>query len=230
MVNMMRNAHRLVAAGAHDHHVGNRDRALALRDSALDLLARVRPRVALDHHHVLHQHLARFPVHPQDASRFPAVPPGDHLYGVLPFQIDPYRLGRLSFCDCHQITSGASDTIFMNFLSRSSRATGPNTRVPTGSPTSLINTAALESKRMYVPSRRRVSFRIRTITQRTTLPFLIAESGAASFTEAVTTSPSPARRPRSPPRGAMQARRRAPLLSATSRIVRIPIIESSSFT
>ena len=31
----------------------------------------------------------------------------------------------------------------MNFLSRSSRATGPNTRVPTGSPASLISTAAL---------------------------------------------------------------------------------------
>src|ERR1035437_1783013 len=65
---------------------------------------------------------------------------------------------------------------------------------------------------------------MRTITQRTTFPFLIAESGAASFTLAVTTSPSPARRPRSPPRGKMQASLRAPELSATSRIVRIPII------
>src|SRR6266568_6285000 len=65
---------------------------------------------------------------------------------------------------------------------------------------------------------------MRTITQRTTFPFLIAESGAASFTEAVTTSPKPARRPRSPPRGRMQESLRAPLLSATSRIVRIPII------
>src|SRR5436305_7980877 len=112
----------------------------------------------------------------------------------------------------------------MNFLSRNSLATGPKTRVPTGSPTSLINTAALVSKRMYVPSLRRVSLRMRTITQRTTLPFLIAESGAASFTAAVTTSPSPARRPRSPPRGRIQDSLRAPLLSATSRIVRIPII------
>src|ERR1035438_3725252 len=65
---------------------------------------------------------------------------------------------------------------------------------------------------------------MRTITQRTTLPFLMAESGAASFTAAVTTSPSPARRPRSPPRGRMQDSLRAPELSATSRIVRIPII------
>ena len=44
------------------------------------------------------------------------------------------------------------------------------------------------------------------------------------ITAAVTTSPSPARRPRSPPRGRMQESLRAPLLSATSRIVRIPII------
>src|SRR5579871_2800908 len=66
---------------------------------------------------------------------------------------------------------------------------------------------------------------MRTITQRTTLPFLMDESGAASLTEAVMTSPSPARSPRSPPRGAMQESLRAPLLSATSRIVRIPIIK-----
>src|SRR5579863_872604 len=64
------------------------------------------------------------------------------------------------------------------------------------------------------------------MTQRTTLPFLIAESGAASFTAAVTTSPRPALSPRSPPRGRMHASRRAPLLSATSRIVLIPIIRA----
>ena len=38
--------------------------------------------------------------------------------------------------------------IFMNFLSRSSLATGPKTRVPTGSPASLMSTAAFLSKRM----------------------------------------------------------------------------------
>src|SRR5215831_12244139 len=68
---------------------------------------------------------------------------------------------------------------------------------------------------------------MRTITQRTTLPFLIAESGAASFTEAVTTSPNPARSPRSPPRGKMHDNLRAPLLSATSRSVLIPTIVAS---
>src|ERR1700689_2155603 len=62
------------------------------------------------------------------------------------------------------------------------------------------------------------------MTQRTTLPFLIAESGAASFTAAVTTSPSPARSPRSAPRGKTHESLRAPLVSAPSRIVLIPII------
>src|SRR6185436_1812365 len=45
-------------------------------------------------------------------------------------------------------TSGASEIIFMKRRSRSSRATGPNTRVPIGSPWSLMSTAALRSKRM----------------------------------------------------------------------------------
>src|SRR3954453_20454629 len=70
---------------------------------------------------------------------------------------------------------------------------------------------------------------MRTTTQRTNLPFLIAESGAASFTLAVITSPRPARSPRSPPRGRMHCSLRAPLLSATSRIVRIPIMTSSPY-
>ena len=47
-----------------------------------------------------------------------------------------------------QITSGASEMIFMNRFSRSSRATGPKTRVPIGSLLSLISTAALVSNRM----------------------------------------------------------------------------------
>src|SRR6266403_418230 len=118
-------------------------------------------------------------------------------------------------------TSGASETIFVNFFSRSSRATGPNTRVPTGSPASLISTAALSSNRMYVPSLRRRSFRIRTTTAFTTLPFLTWLSGVASFTAAVMTSPRPACNPASPPTGMMQVSLRAPELSATVSQVRI---------
>src|ERR1700739_739017 len=121
-------------------------------------------------------------------------------------------------------TSGASETILVNFFSRSSLATGPNTRVPTGSPVSLINTAALSSNRMYVPSLRRHSLRIRTITHFTTLPSLIWLSGVASFTEAVTMSPRPAFNPESPPMGRMHMSFRAPELSATVSQVRICIM------
>src|SRR4051812_20965038 len=115
-------------------------------------------------------------------------------------------------------TSGANDTIFKNFFSRSSRATGPKTRVPTGSPVSLMSTAAFWSKRIYVPSLRRVSFAARTSTHFTTVPFLAVPSGEASFTEAVKMSPRCAVSPTPPPSGRMTCSLRAPELSATSNI------------
>src|SRR5206468_9379462 len=166
VVHMMGRPHGFIAAGTNQHHVGRRDGALALGDAALDLLAGVGSRVALEHHHVLHQHFAGFAVHPQHAAGLALVAAGNDFDRIFFLEIDSQ----------HQITSGARETIFMNLLSRNSLATGPNTRVPTGSPASLMSTAALESKRMYVPSLRRVSLRMRPITQRTTLPFLIAES------------------------------------------------------
>ena len=49
---------------------------------------------------------------------------------------------------CHHSTSGASETMRMNFLSRSSRPTGPKMRVPRGCCWSLMSTAAFSSKRM----------------------------------------------------------------------------------
>src|SRR5690625_1973370 len=45
-------------------------------------------------------------------------------------------------------TSGASETICIKFFSRSSLATGPKIRVPTGSFSLLIITAAFSSKRI----------------------------------------------------------------------------------
>src|SRR6202161_2965516 len=54
----------------------------------------------------------------------------------------------------HHSTSGASEMIFVWFLARSSRGTGPKMRVPTGSDWLLISTAALRSKRMTEPSAR----------------------------------------------------------------------------
>src|SRR5205823_5481300 len=72
--------------------------------------------------------------------------------------------------------------------------------------------------------------RVRTITARTTrFPCFSTkgESGAASLTEAVITSPSRAYCPADPPRIRIHAILRAPELSATSRMVPIWIIAAS---
>src|SRR5579863_2969264 len=71
---------------------------------------------------------------------------------------------------------------------------------------------------MYVPSRRRCSLRVRTITAFTTVPFFAWPSGAASFTAAVIMSPRPAFNPVEPPSGRIICSLRAPELSATSSI------------
>src|SRR6266850_1245621 len=48
----------------------------------------------------------------------------------------------------HQMTSGAREMILVNCRSRSSRATGPKMRVPTGFSSALYSTTPLRSKRM----------------------------------------------------------------------------------
>src|ERR1700749_3896689 len=53
-------------------------------------------------------------------------------------------------------TSGASETIFMNFSVRSSRVTGPKIRVPIGSSLALSSTAGLPSKLIDAPARGRI--------------------------------------------------------------------------
>src|SRR3546814_19472155 len=77
----------------------------------------------------------------------------------------------------HHSTSGAREMIFMNCLARSSRVTGPKMRVPIGSPWLLINTAALRSKRIAVPSGRRTSLAVRQMTARCRSPFLPDRKG-----------------------------------------------------
>src|SRR6202034_2230653 len=72
----------------------------------------------------------------------------------------------------HHSTSGASEMIFMWFLARSSRGTGPKIRVPTGSICGLIRTAALRSNRMTEPSGRRMSFATRNTNAFITSPIL----------------------------------------------------------
>src|SRR5262249_21903048 len=119
----------------------------------------------------------------------------------------------------HYSTSGASEMIFMWFLARSSRGTGPKIRVPTGSICGLISTAALRSKRMTEPSARLMSLRMRTTTAFITSPFLTRPRGIASFTETTMTSPMVAYFRLEPPSTLMHMTRRAPELSATSRLV-----------
>src|SRR5690606_20575471 len=91
-----------------------------------------------------------------------------------------------------QSTSGASETIFMNFSERSSRVTGPKMRVPIGSCLLFSSTAALPSKRISEPSARRTPLRVRTTTASYTSPFLTLPRGMASLTDTLMMSPMPA--------------------------------------
>src|SRR5260221_9027408 len=116
----------------------------------------------------------------------------------------------------------------MNLRARSSRVTGPKMRVPIGSPCFVMRTAALRSKRMALPSGRRISFAVRTITAWCTSPFLTRPRGIASLTETTMTSPTEAYLRLEPPSTLMHMTRRAPELSATSRLLCIWIIGSGS--
>src|SRR6476620_5920062 len=119
------------------------------------------------------------------------------------------------FAAMAQSTSGASEMIFMNFFSRSSRPTGPKMRVPRGSPSPLRMTAAFSSNLMYEPSCRRRSLVVRTMTALTTSPFFTFPPGIASLTVATMVSPMPAYRRPEPPRTRMHRISLAPVLSAT---------------
>src|SRR5262249_12798136 len=152
-------------------------------DAPLDVLLRVRTRVALDEMDPFDDG-GSLPRHDaQHASLLPAVLARDDEDGVVLPHVRSAHGGPDGPRGRHYSTSGASEMIFMNFFSRSSRATGPNTRVPTGSFASLIRTAAFLSNRMYEPSRRRKALFVRTITALTTCPFFTVPSGVASLTE-----------------------------------------------
>src|SRR5262249_55834847 len=97
-------------------------------------------------------------------------------------------------------------------------------RVPTGSICGVISTAALRSKRMIEPSGRRMSLATRTTTAFITSPFLTRPRGIASLTETTITSPTVAYLRLEPPSTLMHMTRRAPELSATSRLVCIWIM------
>src|SRR5258707_15644623 len=144
----------------------------------------------------------------------------EHLAGAaLVAAVQHDDLVALADLGGHHSTSGASEMIFMWFLARSSRGTGPKIRVPTGSFWLLISTAALRSKRITEPSGRRMSLAVRTTTAFITSPFLTRPRGMASLIETTMMSPTEAYFRFEPPSTLMHMTRRAPELSATSRFV-----------
>src|SRR5690349_10421428 len=161
------------------------------------------------------QHLAVLRHHPGDLAVAALVLAGqdDDLVALLDLRSGHYR------------TSGARLMIFICFLARSSRTTGPKIRVPIGSWLLFTSTAAFESKRMVEPSGRWMSLAVRTITALWTSPFFTRPRGAASLTLTTMMSPTPAKRRLEPPSTLMHWTRLAPLLSATSRLDCIWIID-----
>src|SRR5918998_2965205 len=177
-----------VAHGADEHHVRDRDRAGLLDHAAgLDLrcahparaLHRPRLRVPLDDVQVLDEDAALLRPRLQDAALLATVLAAEHLD-----EIALLHLHR------HQRTSGARETIFMKFFSRSSRATGPKMRVPRGLLWASMITAAFSSNAIDVPSFRPNGFFVRTTTALTTSPFFTVPCGVATLTVPTITSPT----------------------------------------
>src|SRR5881409_2943960 len=130
-------ARRLVAPSADDQHVGQRQRALALDDAPLAQLLR-RALVLLHHVDLLHEHASLLREHAQHLAALAPLAAGDDADGVAATDVNTL----------HQMTSGAREMILVNCRSRSSRATGPKMRVPTGFSSGLISTTAFRSNRM----------------------------------------------------------------------------------
>src|SRR5215471_8198134 len=161
-------------------HVRNVNRAFALGDLALRIVLRF-PKMLLNNPHAFNQNALLRRQHFENFSRRTFEVPRDHFDLVAFFDV--------KFHPAHN-TSGANETIFMKFRSRSSRATGPKMRVPRGFKSLSMITIALLSKRRNEPSSRRIGCRVRTKTARTTSPFFTVPVGLASFTFAVITSPT----------------------------------------
>src|SRR5690606_5157336 len=165
------------------------------------------------------------PSHASDVTGHPRQPASQ---GRPSRREGPVRDGRIP-ARFAQSTSGASEMIFMNFLARSSRATGPKMRVPSGSRSLLIRTAELPSNLMKLPSGRPTPFAVRTITALATSPFFTLLLGRASRMETTMTSPIDAYLRFEPPSTLMQYTLFAPELSATSSTLDIWVIAVSSF-
>src|SRR4029077_9486659 len=180
----------LLAGRADDHHVRDRHRRRLLDAAARNdrraahaarVLDRARALMPDDHVDVLDEDATVLRVRLDDAALLAAVLAFHDLHGVAFAHLQ---------CLCHYKTSGASETIFMKFFSRNSRATGPKMRVPRGLRCASMITAAFSSKAISVPSSRPNGFFVRTTTAFTTSPFLIEPCGAAVLTVAVMMSPT----------------------------------------
>ena len=103
---------------------------------------------ALDHVQPLDVHALLGRLDAQHAPVLPRSLPADHLDAGRRSGSSAWRRLAALRGAGHHSTSGASETIFMKLRSRSSRATGPNTRVPRGLFWSSMITAAFSSKAM----------------------------------------------------------------------------------
>src|ERR1041385_9030708 len=184
------------------------NRTLAFRDLTRRIVLRF-AKVLFDQAHPLDEDALLARQHLQNlTSRTPEVA-RDHLdlVAFLNVMLDPIHN-----------TSGASETIFMKFRSRSSRATGPKIRVPRGFKSLSIITIAFLSKRRSEPSSRRIGCLVRTRTARPPSPSSTVPVGLASYTLAEMTSSIAALCAAPLPITPIIVAMRAPLLSATSNL------------
>src|SRR4030081_3183071 len=135
-MNLETHAGRL-AVLAHDRDVGQVNRRLLRNDAALLGLGLLL--VALDQIDAADQRLVVVGTHLE------------HLAGAaLVAAVQHDDLVALPDLGRHHSTSGASEMIFMWFLARSSRGTGPKMRVPTDSDWLLISTQGTRPQRLNV--------------------------------------------------------------------------------
>src|SRR5690606_11281251 len=208
ILNLEANPIGLAALRVVDRHVGNGDAGFLLNDAALLPDVRVGLGVALHHVHAGDDQLTVL----QDAVDLAAlalVAAGNHDYLIITLQL--LHVASLNLLTCSrprparglpfavrrrtgasptaQSTSGAREMMRMNFSVRSSRVTGPNTRVPIGACWLFSRMAALSSKRISDPSWRRTPLLVRTTSAFSTWPFLTLPRGMASLTVTLITSP-----------------------------------------
>src|SRR6188768_3223866 len=170
-------ARRLAVLRIGDRQVGQVHRGFLGDDAAF--LLRGLLLVALDHVDAAHQRAILGLAHLDHLAAATLVAAGDD-----------HDLVALADFRRHHSTSGASEMIFMWFLARSSRGTGPKMRVPIGSDCLLTITAAFLSKRITEPSLRLMAWLVRTTMACSTSPFFTRPRGIASFTETTILSPT----------------------------------------